>query len=243
MIQEHVEKNENDKKELSVQTLDIKEQLQSLAHNLLKVQEEEKKWFSRELHDEIGQWLTAVYAEAEAITNKEKIDSHIREGAQSIKYCVNNMHKVIHSLMHELRPVLLDTVGLSESLYDLNGRWSEHNPDISSKVTLEGDFKNLDGTLSITIYRIIQEALNNISKHANATRVVIHLNRKVEVLTGDDMILLSIEDNGRGFNQKQQPSGFGVLGMRERANAVHGTFSLYSAPSCGTQISAKFPVL
>ena len=233
---------DNGKKGLSVRTPTIKKQLQLLAHNLLKVQEDERKWFSCELHDEFGQWLTAVYAEAEAITNSKKIDIRIKESAQSIKNCVNNMHEVIHSLMYELRPVLLDTLGLPESLYDLNEKWCVHNPNISSKIILDGDFKNIDSALGITIYRIIQEALNNISKYARATRVLIKLNRKVEVLTRDNIILLSIEDNGKGFNQEKQSGGFGILGMRERANAVRGEFSLYSESGHGTQINAKFPI-
>lgn len=226
---------------LPLQLRDQQVQLQALAQNLFKVQEEERQWFSRELHDEMGQWLTAVYAEAEAISNSEKTDSSILQGAQSIKDSVNKMHDVIHGMMHELRPALLDTLGLTDSLHDLRERWCSHNPDISCNLVLEGECNNVDDIIGITIYRIVQEALNNISIHAGANRVLIKLSQKVEMFTNSDILLLNIDDNGKGFNPDQQSHGFGLLGMYERADAIGGEFSLYSEPGRGTQIKAKFP--
>ena len=215
-------------------------QLQLLAQNLFKVQEEERKWFSRELHDELGQWLTAVYAEAEVISNSKETDSSILEGTKSIKNSVKKMHEIIHGMMHELRPTLLDTLGLTDSLHDLRERWCSHNPDISCNLVLEGECNNIDDVVAITIYRIVQEALNNISIHAGANRVQIHLSQRLEMFTNTNNLLLNIDDNGKGFNTDQESDGFGLLGMRERVNAVRGKFSLYSAPDQGTQIEAKF---
>jgi signal transduction histidine kinase len=106
---------------------------------------------------------------------------------------------------------------------------------------LEGECNNVDDIIGITIYRIIQEALNNISIHAGANRVLIKLSQKVEMLTNSNILLLNIDDDGKGFNPDQQSHGFGLLGMYERADAIGGELSLYSEPGRGTQIKAKFP--
>jgi two-component system nitrate/nitrite sensor histidine kinase NarX/two-component system sensor histidine kinase UhpB len=217
-------------------------ELQLLAQNLLKVQEDERQHLSRELHDELGQWLTAISAETEAISNSIHGNSKVRTGTQSIKESVGKMHDVIHNIMHQLRPALLDSLGLEDSLNDLRAQWSSHNPDISCKFVMEGELNNFGEMINITIFRIIQESLNNICSHAEATRVLVHLNHKLDVPAGTNILLLSIEDNGKGYNPKQQSGGFGVLGMRERAIAAGGKFSLYSAPGHGTQINVSFPI-
>ena len=215
-------------------------ELQLLAQNLLKVQEDERQHFSSELHDELGQWLTAVSAETEAISNSVHGNSKILAGTQSIKESVGKMHDVIHNIMHQLRPALLDSLGLVDSLNDLRAQWSSHNPNISCKFVMEGELNNFGEIINITIFRIIQESLNNICSHAEATQVLVHLNHKLDVPAGTNILLLSIEDNGKGYNPKQQSGGFGVLGMRERTIAAGGKFSLYSAPGHGTQINVSF---
>jgi signal transduction histidine kinase len=144
--------------------------------------------------------------------------------------------------MHQLRPALLDSLGLVDSLNDLRAQWSSHNPNISCKFVMEGELNNFGEIINITIFRIIQESLNNICSHAEATKVLVHLNHKLDVPAGTNILLLSIEDNGKGYNPKQQSGGFGVLGMRERTIAAGGKFSLYSAPGHGTQINVSFPI-
>ena len=118
-------------------------ELQLLAQNLLKVQEDERQHLSSELHDELGQWLTAVSAETEAISNSVHGNSKVLAGTQSIKESVGKMHDVIHNIMHQLRPALLDTLGLVDSLNDLRAQWSSHNPNISCKFVMEGELNNL----------------------------------------------------------------------------------------------------
>ena len=217
-------------------------ELQLLAQNLFKVQEDERQLLSRELHDELGQWLTAISAETEAISNSFHGNSKVRIGTQSIKESVGKIHNVIHNIMHQLRPALLDALGLIDSLNDLRSQWSSHNPGISCKFVMEGEFNNFGEMINITIFRIIQESLSNICNHAEATLVLVHLNHKLDVPAGTNILLLSIEDNGKGFNPKQQSGGFGVLGMRERIIAAGGKFSLYSALGHGTQINVSLPI-
>ena len=221
-----------------------KKEMQLLAQNLFKVQEDKCKWVCHEMHDEFGQWLTAINAEAVALSSKSKqLDADAKLGVQSIKNSVKSMHDVLHNLLHELRPTLLDKAGLSVSLHDLRDRWCKHNPDINCKLVLEGEVDSFVEMINITVYRVIQEALNNISAHANATRVLIYLTtQKVDVNTGDNILVLEIQDNGKGYDSDKDTEGFGVLGMRERINAAGGEFSIKGKSGCGTQILSSFSI-
>lgn len=90
-----------------------------LMQNLFKMQEEERRLLSRELHDELGQWLTAIYAESEIIATQTDKNSTLHASSQAINECVQEIYKVIHGMLHQLRPVLLDTLGLADALYEL----------------------------------------------------------------------------------------------------------------------------
>jgi two-component system nitrate/nitrite sensor histidine kinase NarX/two-component system sensor histidine kinase UhpB len=228
--------------ELPIQLLAEKKKLQSLAQNLFKIQEDERQQLSHELHDELGQWLTAIYADAVSISNRIPKNTDTLANAQSIKESVGNVHKLLHAFMYQLRPALLDTLGLEDSLKDLKINLCLHNPDISCRLELSGKLNKFDEILNITIYRIIQEALNNISKHAKATKVLIRLNHKHDASTRANILWLEVEDNGKGYNPIKLHNGFGILGMRERANSVNGEFSLYSQQGKGTQLKVRFPI-
>ena len=223
-----------------------KKEMQLLAQNLLKLQEDKCKWVCNEMHDELGQWLTAINAEAVALSSnkKQQSDTNARQGIQSIKDSVKSMHDVLHNLLHELRPTLLDKAGLSVSLHDLKDRWCTHHPDIYCKLVLEGELDKFVEMTNITIYRVIQEALNNIASHAKATRVLVYLTtQKVDVNTGDNILVLEIQDNGKGYDSAKDTDGFGILGMRERINAAGGEFSINGKLGHGTQIVCSFPIL
>lgn len=154
------------------------------------------------------------------------------------------MHYVLHNLLYELRPTLLDKIGLSASLHDLKDRWCSCNPDVYCKLVLEGEIDNFEETTNITVYRVIQEALNNISRHADATRVLIYLTtQKVDVNTGKrSILLLEIQDNGKGYDQGHNTEGFGILGMRERMSAAGGEFSIEGKLGRGTKLLGSFPI-
>jgi len=150
------------------------------------------------------------------------------------------MHAVIRNLRNRLRPPLLDMLGLEESLHELKKEWCSHHPGVNLELMLEENLENLDETINITVYRTIQESLNNISRHADASQVKIQL-RRVHDETLIDTLLLSVEDNGRGYNLNQQTEGIGVLGMRERVIAAGGEFAIHSEPNHGTRIDIRFP--
>lgn len=230
-------------KDVARHNLELLRENRMLTQGLFKVQEEERCHLARELHDELGQWLTAIYAEAKAIINNASENSNIYAGAQAISESVSKMHDVVHRLLHQLRPALLDMLGLVDSLRELKRQWCAHNPETSVQLVLNDEFEGLSEMINITVYRIVQEALNNISRHAHASAVVVQLSRERDEAAMTDTLWLSVEDNGRGYNPEQQAEGgLGLLGMRERAIAVGGEFSSRSAPGHGTHIDVRLPL-
>jgi two-component system nitrate/nitrite sensor histidine kinase NarX/two-component system sensor histidine kinase UhpB len=213
-----------------------------LMQNLFKIQEEERRLLARELHDELGQWLTAIHAETETIAYFSEKDSTIHISAQAIKECIKKMHDAMHDTLSQLRPILLDTLGLEDALLELKKQWVSHNPHITLELVFDGKFDKLSELINITIFRIVQEALNNVRNHAQASQVRVCLHRKTGATATEDTLSLSVEDNGKGYDADQIPHGLGVLGMRERAIAAGGKFFVRSIPNHGTQIHAKFPL-
>ncbi len=244
-------------KDAARRNLELLRENRLLTQSLFKVQEEERRHLARELHDEMGQWLTAIFAEAKAIANSVSKDSDIYTGAQAISESVGKMHAVVHDLLHQLRPALLDMLGLADSLRELKKQWCSHHPETSCELVLEGEFENLGEMIDITVYRIVQEALTNVGSHAHASRVQVQLSRtqgepptlwlSVEdngrgYNSATDTLRLSVEDNGRGYNSGQQTGGLGLLGMRERTIAAGGEFTMRSAPGHGTHIDIRLPL-
>lgn len=229
-------------KDAATRNLELLRENRLLTQSLFKVQEEERRHLARELHDELGQWLTAIFAEAKAIANSVSQGSGIYTGAQAISDSVGKMHDVVHDLLHQLRPALLDMLGLADSLRELKKQWCSHHPETSCELVLEGEFGGLSETVNITVYRIVQEALSNISSHAHASRAQVRLRREQDETAATDTLWLSVEDNGRGYNPNQQFGGLGLLGMRERAIAAGGEFTSRSAPGHGTHIDIRLPL-
>ena len=213
-----------------------------LMQNLFEVQEKERRYLARELHDELGQWLTAIHVEAQTISRSVDRISEVYTCAETISESAKRMHEVIRGMLRQLRPALLDMLGLADSLRDLKKQWCLHQSDTLCELTLEGDLENLGEIINITVYRIIQEALNNVRSHAHATRVLVRLSREINTASATGTLLLSVEDNGRGCDPEQRFEGLGLLGMRERSIAAGSTFSLHSRPGYGTHIDVRLPL-
>lgn len=209
---------------------------------LFRIQEKERRILAFELHDELGQWLTAIRSENEVILNNTEKDSIISISAYAIKECIQQMHEVIRSMLHKLRPVLLDTLGLSEALLDLKKQWCSHHPQTILEFKLECDLTKLSEPLSIVVFRLIQESLNNICSHSEATWAQISLCLETVKNSAVDFLLLHIEDNGKGYDINKKYSGLGLLGMRERVIAMGGTLSVRSALNEGTEINIRLPI-
>lgn len=230
-------------KETMFENSELLHENRRLMRNIFKIQEEERRILARELHDEYGQWLTAMHAEAETILNRSSKDCTVHACAQAIGECIKELHLITHSALLRLRPVLLDTLGLVETLLELKKQWCIHHNSITLSFKFKGKLDALGENLNITIYRIIQEALNNICNHAHATRASVNLSLETDMASTTKFLVLKVKDNGKGYSADElKRHGFGLLGMRERTIAMDGEFTISSAPDEGTQIYIKLPL-
>jgi PAS domain S-box-containing protein len=208
-----------------------------LIHKSLVVQEEERRHLAQELHDELGQCMTAIQADAENIHELSKNSSpRIASSANAIVNVSTRMYDVVHSMMQRLRPSVLDNFGLVAAVEEELDAWKARYPGVDCRFEKHGDLENLGEQINISLYRIVQESLTNIAKHAAASRVVVVLSR------GNDMIRLNIEDNGRGMDVDKPSRGLGLMGMRERIEALHGSMSIASVIGHGTAINVTVPL-
>lgn len=212
-----------------------------LMKELFRLQEKERRKLASELHDELGQWLTAIRTENEVILNTAEKDSIIIS-AQAIKDCTQKMHDVIRSMLHQLRPILLDTLGLPDALLELTKQWCSHHQHFTLELELEGELTKFDEQLNIAVFRLVQESLNNICNHSEAKWAQIRLIHETAENSPDEYLQLYIEDNGKGYDTDQRSTGLGLLGMRERVIAMNGTLSVRSACNEGTEINIRLPI-
>ncbi len=218
-------------------------QLQALTMHLQSVREEEKAYMSREIHDEFGQVLSALNMNLSNIeqeinnvkdkVKREKILTDLGESKEIIKEAINGVTKMIT----ELRPPELDILGLIPAVKRQINEF-EKNCDIRTDFITEIDDIQLDETYSIALFRIVQEALTNVYRHANASRV------KITIGTNENELNLSIADNGNGFDQKviEHNKSFGLLGIEERIMLLKGKINIKSEPGQGTEILIDMPL-
>jgi two-component system sensor histidine kinase UhpB len=204
-----------------------------LSRRLISVQESERRHLSRELHDELGQSISAIKAMA---VNLRQNPTGTQDGANTIISVCNQMYGVVRDMMNRLRPVALEELGLVTALERLVDGWNDLQDESFCALTIVGNFEKIDEDQAITLYRITQEALTNVTKYAAAEKVVIRLQRQA---SGE--IALRIQDNGRGFDTRVRSSGMGLLGMRERVEALNGKISLASEPGSGVSIDITLP--
>lgn len=206
--------------------------------------EDERRSLARELHDELGQYVTAVKTFAVAIVNKtQKKSPDIASNAQTIVAAANHIYDGMHDIIRQLRPGSLDNLGLSETLRDAVNHTQTQHPNLTISLDLSGKLEGLGESLNINIYRIVQEAINNSIKHAEAKNIDIKL-----AATKTGALQLTIKDDGRGMdiNDVDQTNHFGLLGMRERVQGFKGSFNLDSEPNTnaankGTTIYINIP--
>jgi len=200
--------------------------------------EDERRSLARELHDELGQYVTAIKTFAVAIVNKAKDKSpDIAANAQTIVGAANQIYEGMHSIIRQLRPGALDNLGLSETLRDAMQYWQTLHANVRFELKLNGQLDDLGESLNINVYRIVQESINNALKHAQAKSIEVNL-----TLLENELQLL-IKDDGVGMNMASvdQSQHFGLLGIRERVQGFHGSFSLLSEPNRGTAIHINIP--
>jgi two-component system, NarL family, sensor histidine kinase UhpB len=201
--------------------------------------EEERRVIARELHDELGQCVTAVRTIGTVIAQRtETTDPDIHRSARTIVEVAGHIYDTVHGIIRQLRPSALDHLGLSDALEEAVGRWRELHPDMIFTLDVQGDVSALGETVNITVYRIVQECLTNIVKHARARRA------EVQVRSVDRRLLVEVRDDGRGLTEPeaQRATRFGLLGMRERAEALGGRFTLDGVPGQGLRVCVELPL-
>jgi len=218
-------------------------ELQSLSTRLMNTLEEERKRISQELHDEMGQALTAIAINLSTLSNsmKSEGDVQIKERLTESIEIVQSMSKSLHELILQLRPSILDDLGLIPTLCWYLNQF-EHRTKIAVQLRTSGMKSRVPGEIETAIYRIIQEALTNVAKHAKAVNIHIVIDRK---RTG---LKLVIQDDGRGFDLKiltkvsLRKRGVGLLGIRERLFSVNGKLNLSSEKGKGTRLEVMIPL-
>jgi len=215
------------------------EENRQVTHLIQKHIEDERRSLARELHDELGQYVTAIKTFAVAIANKTKEKApEVEANAQTIVAAANHIYDGMHNIIKQLRPGSLDNLGLAETLKDLVNNVQTQHPNLVLNLKLSGNLSTLGETLNINLYRIVQESINNALKHAEATQMTIDL-----ATTKTGALQLTIGDNGKGMDidAVDQSNHFGLLGIRERVQGLHGSFNLASELAQGTTIYINIP--
>jgi two-component system sensor histidine kinase UhpB len=213
-----------------------REQNRYLAQQTIAIQEDERRALAHELHDELGQSITAVKAVAASLA-QSGTPSVQRQAAATITQIANQMYGVVRGMLRRLRPVLLDEFGLVRALENLVDGWNERHADVFCRFKAQGALDDLGDALNIGVYRMVQECLTNVAKHAAATEVTVFLER-----VDAHRLRLAISDNGKGFAPDAAPMGLGLLGMRERIEALQGVLAIEAAPGRGVTIIVALPV-
>ncbi len=219
------------------EALDIARQNnQALARHTMHIQENERQTMSRELHDEMGQSLTAVKAMAVATKQPQARTSEI---ADSIIDICNHLAVVVRSMMRTLHPLSLSDLGLAATLTDLVTEWQRRHPALEIDLNYDEAVDWLDEEVAIHVYRIVQECLTNVVRHAQAAKATVTVRR--HIIKGKEQVLIRVEDDGMGGLSEGE--GFGVLGMRERVESMGGQFTFDSNPGHGVRVRAWMPFI
>lgn len=202
------------------------------ARAALSAQEAERLRIARALHDEAGQTLTAVALEIERAAEQANADERVRLMAVAAQ--VHDTLDEIRRISRELRPEALDDLGLINALIALCSRTSRQGT-VQVERRLTGDLPSLTPELELVIYRVAQESLTNVLRHSEASHCVVSLELR------DEMIELTVQDDGRGLPEQMGTDTVGIEGMRERALLVRGTLALSSTPAGGTTVTLRVP--
>ena len=240
VAEETLRQSERRTSRLLDQSRRLQEQLRLLSHRLLSAQEEERKRISRELHDVIAQMLTGINVrlanlKMEATSNTKGLGQKISRTQRMVEKSVD----IVHRFARELRPAVLDDLGLIPALHSFMKRFVKKT-GIRVGLTAFAGVEKLSSAKRMVLYRVAQEALANVARHAQASRVETSIRRLPEA------VCMQIKDNGKGFELQSvllvsRCKRLGLLGIRERVEMVGGKFTVESAPGKGTTIQAQIP--
>lgn len=240
-VEKKLKTSERHHKRLLEEARNMQEHLRHLSRQIILAQEEERKEISRELHDEIAQTLSGINVHLAALrvadgTNAKGLKKKIIRTQRIVEKSVN----IVHRFARDLRPALLDDLGLIPAI-------QSYLKVFSRRTRIEVDFKampeieTLNFIKRTVLYRIVQAALTNVAQHAKADLVMLSLHKKAQ------SIYMEVKDNGKAFNVKRvlfskKVNRLGLLGMRERVEMVGGRFTVESAKGVGTTIKVEIPI-
>lgn len=211
-------------------------ELRSLSQKLVQAQEEERKSISRELHDEIGQLLTALKMELGNLSQlRDAPGNEFQDHLAEAKALTERTMRSVRDLAMGLRPSMLDDIGLGPALQWQVREFSTRS-GIPVSMEIDGDLSSVPETVSTCVYRVIQESLTNCARHAQATSV------RITVHGGKDQIYVTVADNGIGFGSADPGGGFGLVGMEERVKKLSGTLLISSQARIGTLLEVQLPL-
>jgi PAS domain S-box-containing protein len=216
----------------------VEEERMLLLRRLMHSQEEERRRMAREMHDQFGQQLSTLTLKLAALKGEHGQHAQLREQLESLEVIVKQLDRDVSFLAWELRPTTLDDLGLQAALTKYLRIWSKQFGVVAELHVSGMEKDRIAPEIETTLYRIAQEALNNVAKHARATKVDMILERQPE------QVSLIVEDNGVGFDPQEGLGNgeLGLIGMRERASLVGGTIEIESNPGSGATIFVRIPV-
>jgi len=240
-VEEALKSSEHHYSQLLQKSDFLQEQLRRLSRQILSAQEDERKRISRELHDVIAQTLTGINVrlaalKKEAAVNTKGLDRNIASTQRLVEKSVS----IVHQFARELRPAVLDDLGLIPALHSFLKHFTTQT-GVRTRLTAFAGVEQLDTAQRTVLYRVAQEALTNVSRHAQASQVQVNIQKL------DGTVCMRVKDNGKGFHIAQLSHGkkskrLGLLGMSERVEMVSGKFKVESAPGKGTTIQARIPL-
>lgn len=232
-----VTKNITEIKNAEAQVINYNKQLQELTTHLLTVREEERLRIGREIHDDLGQQLTAIKMDVAWIDKKTADDNFlVKTKLKNIIGLLDGSNQSVRRILNELKPGILDEYGLVDALEWHSKQFMDSTGIPVIIETKESEIR-LDEELAICIFRVCQEALTNVARHSGAEKVLI------SIVIANEKIIVKIEDNGKGFkvNEAQNKGSFGLIGMNERARSLNGHFEIESTVGKGTIITISLP--
>ena len=232
-----VTKNITEGKIAKEQIIESNKQLRDLAAHLLSIREEERRRIGREIHDDLGQQLTAIKMDVAWIDKKIADETvPVKTKLKNIISLLDGSNQSVRRILNELKPSILDEYGLLDALEWHSKQFTDNTGIAVTIDTAESEIR-LEEELATCIFRICQEALTNVARHAEAKKVLISLE------LDDDMIYVQIVDDGKGFDlaTAQNKGSFGLLGMHERARSLNGTLKIDSSIKNGTTVVVSLP--
>ena len=214
------------------------ELFRNLSTHLQVVREEERTRIARRIHDDMGQALTALKIDLSWLNKKLADDQNpVHEKLKSMVTLINETIETVHNVSEDLRPGILDDFGLSAAI-EWQAEEFQKRTGMECKISLPPNEFDLSKEKSTNLFRIVQESLTNVIRHANATKVEINLNEK------EGILLLEVVDNGKGITRAAitNPKSFGLIGIKERVHSLSGEVDIAGTPNAGTRLTVKMPI-